>query len=270
MMLHRFFPTRSTETIHYLHRFVLVPTFPFACFHRFIIGSVKNRPRYFATSKANIPEPVKYQGPMLNGKRHGVGLQTYSDGSKYKGEWEMGLRHGKGIFTNSSGQFWEGTFKEDEMFDVKIGNELQPTQDISLHLTSPDRDKVMKYKVFPNGSTYCGELENGKMHGEGKYLSSDGLVLQGEFKEGKVYNGSGVLALPSGVVFEGTWVKGALEGHGKCISKDGSVYEGNYVNGLPNGTGEDISADGFVYNGEFLNGSHHGLGVLVCPDGRVY
>ncbi len=41
------------------------------------------------------------------------------------------------------------------------------------------------------------------MEGEGKQTNVGGTVLEGEWREGKVYNGNGVLMHPSGDMYEG-------------------------------------------------------------------
>ena len=41
----------------------------------------------------------KYEGGLLNGKRHGFGILISVDGDKYEGEYKNGLEHGQGIFT---------------------------------------------------------------------------------------------------------------------------------------------------------------------------
>lgn len=34
---------------------------------------------------------------MKNGKKHGIGRYTFSNGDVYEGEWKNGVREGKGI-----------------------------------------------------------------------------------------------------------------------------------------------------------------------------
>jgi len=45
-----------------------------------------------------------------------------------------------------------------------------------------------------------------------------------EWKDGKIFNGSGVLVQREGGVIEGTWVEGKMEGYGKYTAKDGYGY----------------------------------------------
>ena len=49
-----------------------------------------------------------YRGYLLNGKRHGPGIETSIDGTTYSGEWRAGVRHGNGILSRVDGYKYEG------------------------------------------------------------------------------------------------------------------------------------------------------------------
>ncbi len=56
-----------------------------------------------------IEHDVKdYVGELVNGKRHGQGTGTLTDGKKYFGEWAHGSRHGQGTTTWPDGQRYVG------------------------------------------------------------------------------------------------------------------------------------------------------------------
>ena len=52
-----------------------------------------------------------YEGEIANGKPHGKGIQTFSDGMRYEGEFRDGKLHGKGIQTFPDGTRYEGEFR---------------------------------------------------------------------------------------------------------------------------------------------------------------
>ena len=58
--------------------------------------------------------------------------------------------------------------------------------------------------------------------------SAEGRVVEGEFKDGKIFNGHGSLLLPTGTVFEGGWVEGKKHGSGTLTSADGKVMTGEF------------------------------------------
>ena len=45
----------------------------------------------------------KYSGGWKDGKKHGKGTRTHSDGGIYAGEWKDGEMHGKGTMTYQEG-----------------------------------------------------------------------------------------------------------------------------------------------------------------------
>ena len=53
----------------------------------------------------------RYHGQTLNGKRHGRGVYTWTDGNRYEGEWRDGKRTGRGVFTWADGDRWEGKWR---------------------------------------------------------------------------------------------------------------------------------------------------------------
>jgi hypothetical protein len=51
-----------------------------------------------------------YEGEVKNGKAHGVGIFTFSDGSKYEGQVKKNKIHGKGKYIDLDGNIFEGRF----------------------------------------------------------------------------------------------------------------------------------------------------------------
>lgn len=62
-----------------------------------------------------------YVGELVNGKRHGQGTGTLTDGKKYFGEWAHGSRHGQGITTWPDGQRYVGEWSGDLATGNAIG-----------------------------------------------------------------------------------------------------------------------------------------------------
>ena len=78
-----------------------------------------------------------YIGPFHNGEKHGQGKESFSDGREYVGQYHNGKRRGQGNFT------------------------------------------------WPDGWKYIGQWANGKRHGHGKEIHSDGREYVGQFHDGK-------------------------------------------------------------------------------------
>jgi hypothetical protein len=77
-----------------------------------------------------------------------------------------------------------------------------------------------------------GQWVDGKLYGYCRRTYADGCVLDGEFRNGVIYRGSGVWRHADGAVVEGQWVEGLLVGRCKVSRPDGRVQEGEFVKGV--------------------------------------
>ena len=134
----------------------------------------------------------KYVGEFKNGKKHGQGTETYPNGSKYVGEFKNGKYHGQGTFTYSDGRKYVGEFKKWKQHGKGV---------------STARDGQRWYTF------YDGEFKKGNFHGQGKLVVTKtdphgkllgrwnlgkwkGMTIIGEFRNGnfwdtKSYNDKG-------------------------------------------------------------------------------
>ena len=107
------------------------------------------------------PDGSVYTGDFLDNAMNGTGTLQWADGRNYTGEWKNDKMHGKGAFCWPDGRKFVGSYKE----DMKDGyGEFE----------WPDRNK------------YKGSFVSNKMHGEGLYISSNGKVRAGIWKDGKI------------------------------------------------------------------------------------
>ncbi|PCJ15948.1 MAG: hypothetical protein COB02_17430 [Candidatus Cloacimonadota bacterium] len=81
---------------------------------------------------------------------------------------------------------------------------------------------------------YVGDLQNGKLHGQGKNYK-DGIML----------------------VYSGQFINGQENGFGIAYRVDGSKwYEGPWKNGQPHGIGKDFNTKNeVIYEGRFIHGN---------------
>lgn len=148
-------------------------------------------------------------------------------------------------------------------------------------------------KTFPNGHSYVGTWQDGRMHGEGTYFWKDGSEYDGEFRsgvmtgkgkktwpDGRQYEGAwkqdlmcgeGVMRWPSGECYEGQFLKGAFHGQGSRTKPNGDKYVGDFNNGEQEGKGTFRSAvEGWSFEGLWLHGRMYGEGRVEWPDGTAY
>jgi hypothetical protein len=71
----------------------------------------------------------------------------------------------------------------------------------------------------------------GKLTGHCTRTYPDGSSLEGEFREGRLHNGHGVLRRPTGIHDQGQWVEGSMSGPGKRTYPDGRTLEGEFQQG---------------------------------------
>ena len=79
---------------------------------------------------------------------------------------------------------------------------------------------------------YEGDLLDGAMHGNGRLVTAEGLVLEGVFAHGKLIKGK--MSDKTGFTMEGTFSDFAkLHGQGRVTLTDGRIIEGEFVHGEP-------------------------------------
>ena len=58
---------------------------------------------------------MEYLGEYKDGKKHGKGSYTWSDGGIYVGNWKEGKEHGHGTYTSPAGRKYVGEWKDGNM-----------------------------------------------------------------------------------------------------------------------------------------------------------
>ncbi|XP_074028892.1 MORN repeat-containing protein retinophilin [Leptinotarsa decemlineata] len=121
---------------------------------------------------------------------------------------------------------------------------------------------------YENGSVYVGTWNTeGKRHGEGHLLFSDGVRYDGLFENG-LFHGRGILTFPDGAKYEGEFFRGWFHGYGVFWRADGTRHEGEFRGGKIWGLGLTTFSDethGFPRNEGYFQDCQ--LKTLVkCPE----
>lgn len=177
-------------------------------------------------------------------QRHGVGTQTWYDGSMYEGEWRFDMCNGQGRVIKSTGDYYEGSWLDDQFHGFG------------------------KYQS-KNGNFYEGFWQFNQRSGKGFEFVKDVSMYTGDFLNDEK-SGRGSAKYENGDSFEGEYLAGRIHGFGVFKWKDGRVYKGHWAGGIMHGFGELTWKDGRSYVGEFDSGKKHGSGKFVWPDGREY
>ena len=115
--------------------------------------------------------------------------------------------------------------------------------------TSKSNDQINQtaYFTWEDGSSYDGEIFDGKPDGQGTYI------------------------WPDGDKFIGTWKKGKRNGLGCHSRKNGFIFIGEFKNNLPHGNGFYVGPDGTSYSGTWVAGKQQGKGFLRdSKDGIIF
>ena len=131
------------------------------------------------------------------------------------------------------------------------------------------QQQKQKTYTLRDGSTYTGELKDGKPHGQGTQTNPDGLKYVGEYRDGFMH-GQGTLTLADGTSYTGGYKDGEPHGQGTLTRTDGVTYTGEWKDGKQHGQGTKTNPDGATLTGEFRDGSIHGQGTLTHADGATH
>jgi TonB family protein len=199
------------------------------------------------------------EGEWRNGKLHGLGMRYYLaenqfKGAKYVGEYRNYRMHGRGTYTFAGGTKYIGQFKDD-----------MPNGRGAYYYQSDSKAK---------GSTYIGEVVEGRLHGKGTFTFADGSRYVGEFKGSKKH-GQGISTQSDGSRIEGVWENDKLISQAKLNSTniDDSNVGTTDSSKLPTCKGNDKTKwsqcrgsesipNGHNYTGDYLNGERDGHGVM--------
>ena len=109
-----------------------------------------------------------------------------------------------------------------------------------------DNVKIVFLDGVYKGSSYEGEVLNGKFHGYGVLYNKEGHKFEGNWKNG-LRHGVGKYTYKSSESYEGGYQNGIRDGFGVYTYKNGDEEHGLWVGGNPHGEHEyvKVSTDGY-------------------------
>ena len=121
----------------------------------------------------------QYEGEWQDGRWHGSGTVTYTNGNHYTGEFKMSLRHGHGSQTFADGSTYKGEWKDDDMHSPGTSTWKNGSW-YTWQFNMGKRGGHCK-QGFPDGSRYEGECQDTFMHGSGTLTYKNGDQYFGQF-----------------------------------------------------------------------------------------
>mmetsp|Transcript_40199 Transcript_40199/g.92404 ORF Transcript_40199/g.92404 Transcript_40199/m.92404 type:complete len:242 (-) Transcript_40199:70-795(-) len=160
--------------------------------------------------------------------RFGDGYMRLSCGGYYKGQFKFSNRHGSGVLVSFVTQ--EGTGqKGEDRYEGQFANG-----------TMQGRGR----RCWPNGTSYDGEWQKGRKHGQGILAEAEGREYRGQFAEG-LRHGKGAQTFNRETCYDGGWQRGQQHGTGVYTdSSKGIRYEGKWHYGARSGPGMHRSMHG--------------------------
>lgn len=144
----------------------------------------------------------KFKGQVIKGKRNGMGLYSFKDGSVYIGDFYMNQISGYGMLLASKQilncdrcQVYVGNFKDgkkcgsgvcyDENGDIIYQGQFADDKPTGPYPSAEvNIDRYFSLIELGNGNTYIGELKGNDVNGFGAIIFSNGDIWQSQFKNG--------------------------------------------------------------------------------------
>jgi len=118
--------------------------------------------------------------------------------------------------------------------------------------------------------TYVGEVVNDKPNGLGLFIYDNGHALRyaGQFANG-LPHGKGTLLFKDGMVLTGNWQQGKMQGKGVNLNKDGDFYLGEFEAGKKQGQGVHVFKDNGILLGSMVQDVYEGRCIFINANGDV-
>ena len=177
----------------------------------------------------------EYEGGVKDGKPHGEGIQSFSNGLTAAGEFKEG-RLVYGTVTYPSGTQYTGEFTNSNSRGpggrtVFHGQGTMTYGDGSIYVGSYKYGKkhFEGTMTWASGAKYVGNWNQGKKHWDGTFTDVSGNVYVGEFDEDKRH-GQGAITFINGDKYLGEWKNDKYHGMGVLTNNNGYRYEGLFIN----------------------------------------
>ena len=179
----------------------------------------------------------EYEGDIKDGKPHGEGIQSFSNGLTAAGEFKEG-RLVYGTITYPSGTQYTGEFTNRNSQGIGGSNIFHGQGTMT----------------YGDGSIYVGSYKYGKKHFEGTMTWANGAKYVGNWNQGKKH-WTGTYTDPTGDVYVGEWDEDKRHGQGTITFTNGDKYVGEWKNDNYHGMGVLTNKNnGYRYEGLFING----------------
>ena len=197
-------------------------------------------------------------------------------------QYKLCDKEGQIIINNFDPNLWQKFYKNDDSFfitnpkililkkAIKIINPNDP-KNISIYegeINIKNQKHGYGMLTTPN-MVYIGNWENDKFTGWGRITKRNGVILEGKFFNG-VLEGKGIVENGQGGKYIGDFRNSKRHGKG-ILETDKIYYDGDFLDDKFNGNGKIIfKKENHSYEGEFLNNEINGYGIFKWNNGDYY
>lgn len=114
-------------------------------------------------------------GQWSAGHVHGQGVYGFSHGGRYEGTFSHGSPHGQGQLTYPDGGYYNGEF-------LAMRTVVTPNEEVLKVPAYDGKRHGAGTRVWTNGSRFQGQWERGMMNGKGVLSKADGSKYEGTFR----------------------------------------------------------------------------------------
>ncbi len=175
-----------------------------------------SKDRYVGTFVESIPNGKgkiffkngnRYEGDVVSSKMDGVGRMEYKNGDMYYGGWKANKKHGQGMFQWASGKSVEGFWVEGKRDKSQKTGSVNTKSQNSLICTKPKTSNHSPSFAYHDGTTYVGQMQQGRPHGEGTVYYVNGDRYEGGWKN-HAPDGYGIMHFANGFKYACNWENG--------------------------------------------------------------
>ena len=183
-------------------------------------GTIKNLKDAWGVS-------YNYSGEILNGKPHGMGVATYSNGTvtRYVGQFANGVYSGKGVLLFTNGSFSAGNWQNGKLHG-KGGYTTEGGAFFAGDLTNGIRNGT-GILVYKDNSFVKGYYKDDKLIGRCVNVWSDGNIVSDVVYNNDLRNGTGFqYEVGANKLYEGEWkddkwVQATSAGFSSFLNREG-------------------------------------------------
>ena len=132
-------------------------------------------------SKREYPNGDRYEGPLLNGKRHGKGTYFCANGDVFSCKWVSDRKEGFGRATFANGASFKGLYKANERY---FGEYCYPDGSRYKGFWKKNQKSGKGIYFYPNLAEFRGFFLENLQHGLGYFIEYDGKVFEQEWDRG--------------------------------------------------------------------------------------